>query len=221
MAPVAVGAAAAPALLSVDQLVQTKTADGDDAVEKEAGKGYSIAFVGIDQPILQAAHRFEEPLQRLVATFDGPIVIAVNGEHLRGTPDRPLDILGPTGGRQEARLATEIALVLARASEGTLSVLHVFDPREDTDLLRGRARRMGMSVLVDAHRLGKRSGVTVKGLIATNAKPDSEIRKTARRGRYDLVVLGASLRQGDAKFLGPRTAALLRDIRTPILLVAC
>jgi nucleotide-binding universal stress UspA family protein len=144
----------------------------------------------------------------------------VNGEHLRGTPDRPLDVLGPTGGTQEARLATEIALVLARASEGTLSVLHVFDPREDTDLLRGRARRMGMSVLVDAHRLGKRSGVPVKGLVATNAKPDFEIRKAARRGRYDLVVLGASLRQGNTKFLGPRTAALLRDIRTPILLVA-
>lgn len=222
MVPAAAGATAP---LSAEQLVQAKVAEGEAAMEKEAGKGYSIAFVGIDQPILHAARRFEDQLQRLVDTFDGPIAIVVNGEGTRAapntSPDTPLDILVPTGGTQEGRLATEIALILAKATDGILSVLHVFDPQEDTYLLRGRARRMGMSVLIDAHRLGKRSGVSVKGLTATNAKPDPEIRRAARRGRYDLVVLGASLRRGDTKFLGPRTAALLRDIRTPILLVAC
>lgn len=218
--PAVDGAAAAPALLSVEQLVRSKMTAGDDAVEKEAGKGYSIAFVGISDPILHAAHRFEESLQRLVDSFDGPVVIVVNGEHLSGAADTPLDVLVPTGGTQEARVATEIALVLAKATQGSVAALHVFDPQADTDLLRGRARRMGMSVLVDAHRLGKRSGVPVKGLTATNAKPDSEIRRAARRGRYDLVVMGASLRHGETRFLGPRSAALLRDIRTPILLIA-
>lgn len=212
--------AAAPALLSVEQLVHSKTTAGDDAVEKEVGKGYSIAFVGIADPVLHAAHRFEESLQRLVDSFDGPVAIVVNGEHLSGAADTPLDVLVPTGGTQEARVATEIALVLAKATQGSVAALHVFDPQADTDLLRGRARRMGMSVLVDAHRLGKRSGVPVKGLTATNAKPDSEIRRTARRGRYDLVVMGASLRHGETRFLGPRSAALLRDIRAPILLIA-
>lgn len=213
------GVAAQPALLSVEQLVHSKMTAGDDAVEKEAGKGYSIAFVGIADPVLHGAHRFEESLQRLVDSFDGPVAIVVNGESLSGASDTPLDVLVPTGGAQEARVATEIALVLAKATQGSVAALHVFEPQADTDLLRGRARRMGMSVLVDAHRLGKRSGVPVKGLTATNAKPDSEIRRAARRGRYDLVVMGASLRHGETRFLGPRSAALLRDIRTPILLI--
>jgi Kef-type K+ transport system membrane component KefB/nucleotide-binding universal stress UspA family protein len=208
---------AAPA---IEQLVQTRTVQAEDAVEKEAAKGYSIAFVGIGQPICTTEPRFEEPLQALVAAFDGPVAILLNGGRYEASHAAPLNILVPTGGSAEARLATEIALTLAAASRGSLAALHVFDPREDTLLLRGRARRLGISVLVEAHRLGKRSGVAVKGLTATSPRPETEIRRVARRGRYDLVVLGTALRHGETKFLGPHTLALVQSLRTPVLLIA-
>ena len=67
---------------------------------------------------------------------------------------------------------------------------------------------------------GKRSGVPVKGLTATNVNPEAEIRRALRGGRFDLMVLGTSLRQGETKVLGPRMANLLRLIRTPVLLIA-
>ena len=121
---------------------------------------------------------------------------------------------------RDARLATEIAVTLAGATKGTLTALHVFDPAADTAMLRGRSRRFGMSVLVDVHRAGKRGGVQVKGLTAANVRPETEIRRAARGGRFDLVLLGTSLRQGETKFLGPRTSALLRVLRTPVLLIA-
>ena len=159
-------------------------------------------------------------MQALAATFDGPIAILLNGRRYDPSSDGPLNILVPTGGSADSRLATEIALTLAAASRGTLTALHVFDPREDTLLLRGRARRLGISVLVEAHRLGKRSGVAVKGLTATSPRPETEIRRVARRGRYDLVVLGTALRQGETKFLGPRTLGLVQSLRTPVLLIA-
>jgi nucleotide-binding universal stress UspA family protein len=76
-----------------------------------------------------------------------------------------------------------------------------------------------MSVLVDARRLGRRSGVPVKGLTATNTQPEAEIRRAVARGRYDLIVLGASLRRGDSKFVGPRALALVRSLGVPVLLV--
>lgn len=60
----------------------------------------------------------------------------------------------------------------------------------------------------------------VTGLTATNARPEAEIRRATRYGRYDLVVLGTSLRRTETRFLGPRSAALLRTIRTPVLLIA-
>jgi Kef-type K+ transport system membrane component KefB/nucleotide-binding universal stress UspA family protein len=212
--------APAPPKPAIEQLVQARTAQAEDAVGKEAAKGYSIAFVGIGQPISATAPRFEESLQALIAAFDGPIAILLNGGRYETASSVPLNILVPTGGSADARLATEIALTLAAASRGTLAALHVFDPREDTLLLRGRARRLGISVLVEAHRLGKRSGVAVKGLTATSPQPETEIRRAVRRGRYDLVVLGTSLRHGETKFLGPRTLGLVQSLRTPVLLIA-
>jgi Kef-type K+ transport system membrane component KefB/nucleotide-binding universal stress UspA family protein len=212
--------ALAPPKPPIEQLVQARMAQAEDAIGKEAAKGYSIAFVGIGQPISATAPRFEEPLQALIAAFDGPVAILLNGGRYETASTVPLNILVPTGGSADARVATEIALTLAAASRGTLTALHVFDPREDTLLLRGRARRLGISVLVEAHRLGKRSGVAVKGLTATSPQPETEIRRAARRGRYDLVVLGTSLRHGETKFLGPRTLALVQSLRTPVLLIA-
>jgi Kef-type K+ transport system membrane component KefB/nucleotide-binding universal stress UspA family protein len=216
--------AAEPALAlpvpSATQLIQARAAEDEEAVAKEATKGYGIAFVGIAQPTASSAPRFEEPLHGLAATFDGPIGIVINGGRFQLSLDAPIDILVPTGGSPEARLAIEIALALAAASRGTLSVLHVFDPREQSLMLRGRARRLGMSMLVDARRLGRRSGVPVKGLTATHARPESEINRIARAGRYDLVVLGTALRRGETKFPGPRTLSMIQSLGAPILLIA-
>ena len=180
----------------------------------------SIAFAGVDQPVSATAHGFDAQISSLIAAFDGPVAIALNGSRAHGEPGKPLSILVPTGGTSHARLAIEIALALAKATQGKVTVLHVFDPAEDTDLLRGRARRLGSSVLVDARRLGKRSGVRIDAITEVNARPEVTIRRAASAGHYDLMVLGASLRLGDRKFLGSRSAALVQAIRTPILLIA-
>jgi len=206
--------------MSIGELVHSKSADSDDAVEKEAAKGYSTAFVGIAHPISATANRFEGPLQGLVEMFDGPLAIVLHGKRAAAKLGAPLNILVPTGGTPDARLATEFALALAKASDGTLTALHVFDPQDDTELLRGRARRQGLSVLVDVRRLGRRSGVPVKGITVTHSRPEAAILRLARVSRYDLVVIGTSLRQGDAKFLGPRSGAHLRALRCPTLLIA-
>jgi K+:H+ antiporter len=203
-----------------EQLVLARTAATEEALQREIARGYDIAFVGIDRPIVETTQRFEERLQALLTRFDGPVAIAINGAGAAGPADVPLDILLPTGGTHDARLAAEIAVALAHATKGTVTALHVFEPQADTALLRGRGRRFGISVLVDVHRAGKRSGVPVKGLTATNARPEFEIRRAVRGGQFDLVLLGTSLRQGETKFLGPRTAALLRRLRTPVLLIA-
>jgi Kef-type K+ transport system membrane component KefB/nucleotide-binding universal stress UspA family protein len=204
----------------LDQLVMERPLKLEDDIERELARGYDIVFVGIDRPVAESQLRFEQRLQRLVDSFDGPVAIVVNGAGAAGPADVPLDILLPAAGTQDARLATEIAISLAGSSKGSVTALHVFDPQEDTIVLRGRGRRAGMSVLVDVHRAGRRAGVPVKGLTATNFRPEAEIRRALRGGRFDLVVLGTSLRHGETRFLGPRTAALLRATRTPVLLIA-
>ena len=207
------------ATMTLNDLVHVKPIETDDTVTIEAAKGYSIIFAGLEHPFAVTAKRFDERLQRLVEAFDGPIAIMLNGTR-RASRETALDILVPTGGTPEARLALEIALALAKASNGSLTALHVFDPREDTELLRGRARRQGMSVLVDARRLGKRSDVPVRAITMTNPSPEAAIRRAMRNSRYDLLVIGTSLRQGQTKFLGPRSTALVEMARTPTLLIA-
>jgi len=218
--PASDGGTPASPQMSLQELVHAKSADADDTAETEVAKGYSIAFVGIKQPISATASRFDDRLQRLVEAFDGPLAIVLNGAHPAAELGTRLNILVPTGGTPEARLAMEIALALAKASDGVLTALHVFDPLDDAEMLRGRTRRQGLSLLVDARRLGKRSGVSVKGVSVTNSRPEVEIRRAARAGRYDLVVVGTSLRQGETKFLSPRSSALVRSLRSPVLLIA-
>jgi nucleotide-binding universal stress UspA family protein len=183
-------------------------------------KGYSIAFVGVDQPIRADAGHFEDQLKRVVEAFRGPVAIALNGARFAAEPGAPLDIFVPTGGAPEAHLAIEIAVALAKATNGHLTAFHVIDPQDDTEFLRGRSRRHGLSLLVDARRLGKSSRVSVSGVSVVHPRPEVEIRRAVRSGRHDLVVIGTSLRQGETKFLSPRSSALVRSLRAPVLLIA-
>ena len=205
--------------MSLHQLVHIKPADADDALEKESAKGYDLVFIGIEQPISASADQFDHRLQKLVETFDGPLAIVLNRKDHTADPGAPLKILVPTGGTPAAGLAIEVALALAAASNGALTVLHVFDPQDDTALLRGRARRQGLSLLAAARRLGERNDVPIKTTYVTHASPEAAIQRAARPGRYDLVVVGTSLREGATKFLGPRSSALLRSLASPTLLV--
>ncbi len=208
------------ATVDIDDLIQAKMADSADALAREAGKGYSIAFVGLGRPITAPTHRFAAEVEELLAAFDRPIGIALNG-HAWSPSWQGGRILVPTGGTAPARLATEVAFVLAKTSGGRVTALHVFDPQEDIDMLRGRLRRgLGVSVLRDVRRLGKRSGVPVEVLTAAHTRPELAIQRVAASAKFDLVVLGAALRIGEKKFLGPRSAALVQAIKAPLLLVA-
>jgi K+:H+ antiporter len=178
-----------------------------------------MAVVGLDRPLTPAAHRFEPYIDTLLGSFDGPVAFSLNGGGW-GNPG-PLRILVPTGGATYARLATEIAVALAKATDGRITALHVFDPQEDTNILRGRLRRgLGLSVLRDVRRLAKRSEVPVEVQTTIHSRPELAIGRVAASAKHDLVVLGAALRLGERKFLGPRTAALVQTIGKPLLVVA-
>jgi len=211
----------------VDELIQSKPAEGADALAQEAAKGYSMAFVGVGRPVYATADRFTAPLDRLIGSFDRPVAIAINGQlggsggSGLGGAEQGLHVLVPTGGAAHARLATEVALAIARSGGGRVTALHVFDAHEDTDMLRGRPRRgLGAAVLRDVRRLGLRSKVAVELRTATHARPELAIRRVAASGAFDLIVLGAALRVGEGKFLGPRSAALIQMINAPLLLIA-
>src|SRR5262249_57051732 len=115
--------------LPIDQLVQTRAATAGEAIEKEAGKGYNTAFVGMARSIAPASPSFEEQLQHLVDSFDGPVAVLLNGAAADASSGFPRTVLVPTSGGPEARLATGIALALAGASGGTTAGVPGLRPR--------------------------------------------------------------------------------------------
>ena len=195
------------------------SAQDDDAVEKEAAKGYDIAFVGIDN-----RSRNSTALRgrcRLLPPRSRPVAIALNGRRY----DRPRPTCRSTSwcrpaAAPDARLATEIALTLAACQQGHPDRAARLRSAGRHALLRGRARRPA-----------SRCWSTPTGWASAAAcrqgtdrdQPQAGGRDPPRRcvgGRFDLVVLGTSLRQGETKFLGPRTLGLVQSLRTPVLLIA-
>ena len=45
--------------------------------ERESSKGYDIIFIGVEHPIDATKNQFDDRLQRLAETFEGPLAIVL------------------------------------------------------------------------------------------------------------------------------------------------
>jgi hypothetical protein len=145
--------------VKVSDLIILKSVERE-AVEKEAAKGYSIAFVGIERPLRKSGDRFVAQIDNLLAACDGPLAIAIAPTSHSVTLKASSHIMVPTDGSEVSRLATEIGIALARPSGSRLTVLHVVVSDEDTEFLRSRSTaRTNISVLKEVRSRAKRAGV--------------------------------------------------------------
>jgi nucleotide-binding universal stress UspA family protein len=205
--------------IKVSDLIILKSVESE-AVEKEAAKGYSIAFVGIERPLRKSGDRFVAQIDNLLAACDGPLAIAIAPTSHSATLNASSHIMVPTGGSEVSRLATEIGIALARPSGSRLTVLHVIEPDEDTEFLRGRTTaRTTISVLKDVRSRAKRAGLNISTVTLSSARPEKVILRMSNREKFDLVVVGIDLKIAEQWFVGPRSRALIRNMRAPLLLI--
>jgi nucleotide-binding universal stress UspA family protein len=81
-------------------------------------------------------------------------------------------------------------------------------------------RRNEEAVLKDIAELADRYDARVRTALRVDAAVEEAILREAKRGSYDLVVLGVTRRPGDTLFFGNMAAALLERCDTAILFVA-
>src|SRR6266403_1255621 len=115
----------------VDVTTRVREELTERAVAVEARKGYGFLITG-GEP--------DEQIANIVATFEGPAAITIaRGQH-RTEPagDTRLNILVPVTGTGHSRRGAEVALALARASLGSVTVLHVARRRRPQGLNRLR-----------------------------------------------------------------------------------
>jgi Kef-type K+ transport system membrane component KefB/nucleotide-binding universal stress UspA family protein len=205
--------------VKVSDLIILKSVESE-AIEKEAAKGYSIAFVGIERPLRKSGDRFVAQIDNLLAACDGPLAIAIAPTSQGATLSASGHIMIPTGGSEVSRLATEIAIALARASDSGLTVVNVVEPNEDTEVLRGRTTaRTNASVLKEVRSRAERAGVNISTVALSSARPNRAILRMSNNKRFDLMVVGIDLKIGEKWFVGPRSRALIRNVRSPLLLI--
>ncbi len=207
----------APKRIAAEQLILTKPS-GEGSADDEAAKGYNIMFVGLDRPFAPDGTHFNAQLAEFLMTTDFPLGIGLGAR--AGQQGQPRHILVPTDGTQIAKLATEVAVALAHATGSRLTVLNVIEQAQESAVRRQLGRDPEQSVLHQADVLARRHSVTPELTQVINSRPVRVIRRLTTGGSFDLVVLGAALRQDGSKFLGPRTSELITSIRVPILLVA-
>jgi Kef-type K+ transport system membrane component KefB/nucleotide-binding universal stress UspA family protein len=213
----------------VDVTTRVREEPREQAVAEEARKGYDLLVIGLE-PMAAANGQIGETVIETAAAFPGPFAIAVaRGEH-RTDPAgaSQLNILVPLTGTGHSRRGAEIALALARASLGSVSVLRVARRRGFSG--RRGLRRLGAAwpgldssdegILRDAVRLGDQFGVPVRTALRTHAEPENAILRQLRAGEYNLIVMGVSQRPGTPLFLGDTAAAMLAQADRSILFVA-
>jgi Kef-type K+ transport system membrane component KefB/nucleotide-binding universal stress UspA family protein len=209
---------------SVQVTARAKKADSAEAVADEAQKGYDLLIVGIDKT-RGPRGGFGPEITRIAEGFEGPLAVAIAGGRLASGSEPIGRILIPVNGTDVSRRAAEIGLTLARSSGSRVSALYVASGRSDA-AGRGRVRRGGATrrneeaVLKDIAELADRYDARVRTALRVDVAAEDAILKEAKRGGYDLIVLGVTRRPGETLFFGNMAAALLERCDTAILFVA-
>jgi Kef-type K+ transport system membrane component KefB/nucleotide-binding universal stress UspA family protein len=180
-----------------------------EVIKDEARKGYDLMFIGLEHSVEDGG--FTPGLTQLAAGFEGPLIVFANGREALSNKSR---ILVPVNGNAQSRRAAEIALALARATGAHVHALFV----SQTDG-RSRTRLREERVLKDMTELGERYGVAVTTRISPRSAAADAIFKEAGRN-VTMIVMGVAARPGEELFFGNTAAAVLKDWKKPILLLA-
>jgi Kef-type K+ transport system membrane component KefB/nucleotide-binding universal stress UspA family protein len=191
-----------------------------EAVAEESSKGYDLLVIGID-PTVDSDGNFTDTISRIAQAFDGSIAVVVaRGVHAADPAAAP-NILMPLTGSQVSRQGAEVAMALAKAAGARMKALVISTDNSVTRRSRfGQARRDEEEVVKEIKTLARSYGQRIKTETRTDLPADAAIRRGAKLGQHNLVVLGASRRPGDVLSFGNLARALLESGDSSLLIVA-
>ena len=205
----------------VDVTVRRLDASSEEAVAKEAKKGYDLLLVGVANTATNGA--FHPDVTRIAAAFEGPLAITSGkGIHLRQPERSPLHILVPVNGTDVSRRAAEVALAIAHACNCPVAALYVAHGATGSPGKRRgfRARQQEQAIMKDFVEMADRYDVKAKTAVRADQAPDKAILAELEEAKHDLIIMGAGRRPGDKLFFGDTAAAVLEKSPASILFVA-
>lgn len=202
-----------------DMVVRRQVAANPEAVAREAEKGHEFLIIGLERAETdEAAAAYGRRVAALARAFDGPFALTVaRGPRPPLDHDAPLDILTPINGSLDALRAGELSLLLARATGGRTTALHVTRP--------AAARRFAMPTrdaranLKAMRRLADHFGARYGAALGVAEQTQEAIFEQAGRGHHALIVIAARLRAGEAPSFGPAADAALARAPCSVMLL--
>ncbi|HWN53278.1 MAG TPA: cation:proton antiporter [Xanthobacteraceae bacterium] len=209
---------------SVHVTTRSKKATAHEAVAGEAHKGYDLLVIGIENTRTPTGDLTKE-VTRIADGFEGALaVVAAHGPHIAQALQSRSKILVPVNGTEVSRRAVEIALVVARSNDARITALYVTSGTQNSTRKRPRrssaSRRNEEAVLKEVTELADRYDVKVRTAMRVDVAAEDAIRKEARRGDYDLVILGVTRRPGETLSFGNMAAAVLESSDISVLFIA-
>lgn len=199
---------------------KAKELEADAAVASEARKGFDLLVVGVDSGGSEDAGLGDEMVSA-TAEFGGPLAIVVaRGKHI-GDPMGTLRILVPVTGTEVSRHAAEVAAALAHSVENPVTALHV--SRESPTVKKRRAGASSQQhehvILEDFLEMAGHYKATARTVVRVNEPPETAILNEAKKGGFDLIVIGVNRRPGKTLYFGDVAAKVIAESEISVLVV--
>jgi len=202
-----------------------RAADGDPApaILGEAKNGYDTIFVGLEDGLTLKGRNpgtLTSSIEQVIREFDGALSMAVARNGLISDPSS-MNILVATTGTDYSRLAAEVAIAIAKGCNCRITAFNVSPPPPSAPVAVSIHKyfRPGRDLLRDIRELGKREGVAVKTRVKVSRAAESAILSQVKKGKHNLLVIGANVRQGEELFLGHIVKTLLEKSPCSMLVV--
>jgi Kef-type K+ transport system membrane component KefB/nucleotide-binding universal stress UspA family protein len=199
-------------------LRKTSGTSSEEAISTEAKRGYDLLLIGTDK--MQTANgAFSSEIDSIASAFAGPLAIVIGqGKRLDEPAAKDLHMLVPITGTDVSRRAAELAFSLGKT--GNVTALYVGQSSRGKAASKRGGRRHARDILNDTVEMASRYGVKIETRIVPGAKPAIAILEEAKKGGYDLIVMGVSRRPGERLFFGDTVAAILAKLPSSILLLS-
>jgi Kef-type K+ transport system membrane component KefB/nucleotide-binding universal stress UspA family protein len=177
---------------------KVKNADLPQVLGEGSDQGHDLLFIGVE-PVAGSDGGFSETISVMTSAFKG--TAAIVSSRGRGVPeDRKMRILVPISGTERSTRAAEFAFLIAKVTGCSVSVIYIVGPQQTRSLSRisdNASAHAHMTASERIDEIARYYGVTARKIVQQDESPELSILRHARRGRYDLIVLGVSRRAGD------------------------
>jgi nucleotide-binding universal stress UspA family protein len=185
---------------------RTEPADLAKAIAAEVEKGHDLLYLGVE-PLAASEGGYVGRAKLALDAFKQSAVLVTARGSLNRKPDTALRILVPVTGDTRSMRAIELASLLAKSTDATVAAIYV---RAGEDA--GERPSASMEAIFERVReIGRHYDIDIRTTTGGSGNRELSILTQARRGRYNLIVLGVGRRAGDTLSFGSLADTLLES----------